>query len=189
MFYTIILILQILDWVLYSSHIGKFGKLRDMGNSLCKAAERAMNRDGDVCNKAYIGVNITPNIRQQNQVNDDIFEMTSHVKMDRIYENYEDVTYQKNDIVYCETIERYGKVNGLYIINNGKWLDLLTWEKHSTDYETGIDYCEMNGISDSRLVEIDNLTPPLVTGIDGNNIWFISKVILNLPWLSEHLRE
>ena len=52
-----------------------------MGNSLCKAAERAMNRDGDVCNKAYIGVNITPNIRQQNQVNDDIFEMTSHVKM------------------------------------------------------------------------------------------------------------
>ena len=36
---------------------------------------------------------------------------------------------------------------------------------------------------------IDNLTPPLVTGIHGNKIWFISKVILNLPWLSEHLRE
>ena len=170
---------------MYATQSDNFRNVRDIENTFCKAAEHAFNRDGDVSNKSYIGVKVQPNELIKERFGD--IPITKHKKLDKISNNDEDITYQVNDVVFCATSNSYGRIRALYEIEAEKWVELTTWKNILTDEESRIQYCDIDETANTEILLLNEVSNPLVTGIDDGKIWFVSANITHIPWLSQHL--
>ena len=174
-----------LDWVSFASYSGKFVNMKDESNRICAAAERAFQREG-IVSKEYSAKNVMLSSRQMTQsgLPD---EVKSSKLMDRIINDEEDVIYRVGDVVFCDG--KYGEIKLLLEFENERWADVLCWEHIDTDSISCMDFAEINGSKIDSMVKFDELSVPLVTGLDEENIWFMTKLPSNITWINEHLTD
>ena len=183
--------------MLYATYAGKFDSMFDKDNRICQVAARAIHRDGFRTDD-YMGKQFILSERQKKQyvkycdeavIDKTACDVNVFNVVDRVKEDQEDVLFGANDAVKHFTLNLYGTIENLFEINGIQWADCSFWSEHDTEILSNIDFVNLNAKKDYIMVPLNELTPPLVFGIDELKIWFIGHIPKTLPWVDEHLRD
>ena len=95
--------------------------------------------------------------------------------------------------VFIHSAKVYGEITSILEHNEDNathiWIVLRTFLRHEIDRETGLCFAvDQESNREKLLTTMDDLSEPLIVGVDGNHIWFISiEHDSKFEWITEHI--
>ena len=148
--------------MLYATYARKFDSVFDKDNRICKAAARAINRDG-FSTHVYKGKQFILGERQKTQYvkycdetacNKIRCDVISFNVVDHVQENQDDILFSAKDTVKHYTLKLYGSIEYLFEINGIHWADCSFCSEHHTEKISNIDFANLNAKKECVMVPL-----------------------------------
>ena len=94
--------------------------------------------------------------------------------MDHVDNISDNATFHHGDICYIKMKYTFGVVCHLLRVNKTQYADLQLFCLHQVNPKTVIPYADKSPTTTMSVELLSNISVPLVTPVEGNDIWFVN---------------